>query len=184
MKPAPALRDGRYVLEPFASDHVNELIAAVRESLPELTAWLPWAHAGYDAKDATEWLRFCAHAAAEGLERHYAVRDAEHRFVGSVGLRIQDPRNRMGTLGYWTRTGAARRGVATAATRVLARHAFADLGLRRIEILVAPANLASRRVAERAGAREEGIARARLLRGETSEDAVLYSLLPTDLAPY
>ena len=45
-------------------------------------------------------------------------------------------------LGYWVRTDATRRGIATAATRRLARWAFEALGLRRVEIVIAPGNAA------------------------------------------
>lgn len=176
------LTDGRIVLEPYAADHVNDLVAAVRESRVELMRWLPWCHEHYGARDATEWLRFCAHAAAEGLERHYALRDEAGRYAGSVGLRVLDPKNRVGTLGYWTRTSATGRGLATAGTRLLAAFAFEQVSLRRVEIYAQHDNVASRRVAERAGARFEGIARKRLLHGNESHDAALYALVPGDLA--
>jgi RimJ/RimL family protein N-acetyltransferase len=175
------LTDGRIVLEPYAAEHVNDLVAAVRESRKELMQWLPWCHENYGAKDATEWLRFCAHSAAEGLEHQFAVRDENGRFVGGLGLRVHDPRNRVGSIGYWTRSSAVGRGIATAATRIAARFGFAELGLRRIEIFAAPENRASRRVAERAGAQYEGIARNRILRYGVSEDSATYALVPGDL---
>ena len=63
-----------------------------------------------------------------------------------------------------------------------ARFGFEELGLHRIEIVAAVENIASQRVAEKAGAVREGVLRKRLLiRGE-SQDAVLFSLLPEDLA--
>jgi len=63
----------------------------------------------------------------------------------------------------------------------VARLGFAQLGLQRIEIIAAVDNLASQRVAEKAGAVREGLARKRLLvRGEP-QDAFVFSLLPEDL---
>ena len=39
---------------------VDPLLAAVRESLPELSRWLPWAHQGYTRDDATRFVpRLC-----------------------------------------------------------------------------------------------------------------------------
>ena len=79
------------------------------------------------------------------------------------------------------RSSAVGRGVATRATRLVARLGFAQLGLQRIEIIAAVDNLASQRVAEKAGAVREGLARKRLLvRGEP-QDAFVFSLLPEDL---
>jgi ribosomal-protein-serine acetyltransferase len=51
-----------------------------------------------------------------------------------------------------------------------------------MEIVIEPENLASLRVAEKAGAISEGYLRSRLfMRGE-SRDAVMFSLVPEDLA--
>jgi RimJ/RimL family protein N-acetyltransferase len=87
----------------------------------------------------------------------------------------------MANLGYWVRTSAAGRGVATNATRAAARFGFEQLGLRRIEIVAAVDNIPSQRVAEKAGAVREGILRQRLLIRGKSMDAVLFSLVREDL---
>jgi ribosomal-protein-serine acetyltransferase len=175
------LTDGTIVLEQYSADHVNDLVAAVRESAAEVSPWLPWCHANYGAKDATEWLRRCAHAVAEGVDHQYAIRDATGRYVGGLGLRISDRQNGVASIGYWIRRSATRRGFATAAVRLAARFGFEELGLRRIEVFAHSANVASRRVAERAGARFEGIARNRILMHGVSHDAALYSIVPADL---
>jgi RimJ/RimL family protein N-acetyltransferase len=87
----------------------------------------------------------------------------------------------MANLGYWVRQSRQEQGVATAAVRLLARHALRATDLRRLEIVIAADNHASRRVAERAGAHLEGVARHRLmLRGEPV-DAAIYSLIARDL---
>ncbi len=52
-----------------------------------------------------------------------------------------------------------------------------DLGLNRVEIVVAPGNEASQRVAQAAGALYEGILHQRLRVGETVYDAEMYALL-------
>src|SRR5262245_32789118 len=102
-------------------------------------------------------------------------------FVGGAGLKCIHRVHQFANLGYWVRTSATGRGLATRATRLAARFGFEQLGLHRIEIVVAVDNLASQRVAERAGAVREGVARKRLLiRGE-SHDAVMYSLVAQDM---
>jgi RimJ/RimL family protein N-acetyltransferase len=89
--------------------------------------------------------------------------------------------HQFGNLGYWVRTSAAGRGVASKASRLVARFGFEELGLHRIEILAAVSNVASQRVAEKIGAAREGVLRKRLLiRGEP-QDAVMFSLVPEDL---
>ncbi|MFS8084914.1 MAG: GNAT family N-acetyltransferase, partial [Acidobacteriota bacterium] len=83
--------------------------------------------------------------------------------------------------GYWVRTSAAGRGIATGAARLMARFSFEQVGLHRVEIVAAVPNIASQRVAEKVGAVREGVLRNRLLIGKESQDAVLFSLIPEDL---
>jgi len=78
------------------------------------------------------------------------------------------------------RSSRAGRGVATTATLLTARFGLRKLALQRIEILAAVGNKPSQRVAEKAGAKNEGVLRNRLsLRGQP-HDAVMYSLIPSD----
>jgi RimJ/RimL family protein N-acetyltransferase len=56
-----------------------------------------------------------------------------------------------------------------------------ELGLHRIEIVVAVGNRASQRVAEKVDATYEVVLRHRLRLGETPVDAHMYSLLPDDV---
>jgi RimJ/RimL family protein N-acetyltransferase len=86
-------------------------------------------------------------------------------------------------VGYWVRADRTGAGYATAAVRLLAAHAFGVLGLQRLELVIAPSNAASLRVAEKVGAVREGVLRHRLRRAGAPQDAVLYSLLPGDLGP-
>ena len=80
------------------------------------------------------------------------------------------------------RSSAVGRGAAPAAVLAVARWAFAKTALERLEILAATSNLRSQRVAEKAGARREGVLRRRLLIHGVSHDAVVYSLVRSDEA--
>ena len=57
---------------------------------------------------------------------------------------------------------------------------FESLGLNRAELLVPTANVASQRVAEKAGARREGLLRKRLRLNGVAHDAFVYSLVAED----
>ena len=59
---------------------------------------------------------------------------------------------------------------------------FGRLGLQRLEIIALPTNLASVRVAESLGARRECLARNRIRFQGRSHDALVFSLIPTDIA--
>jgi RimJ/RimL family protein N-acetyltransferase len=61
--------------------------------------------------------------------------------------------------------------------RLIADFAFRETDLLRLEIVCALGNVASQRVAERAGAVREGVLRHRLLLHGEPVDAVMYSLV-------
>lgn len=173
--------EGALLIRPYREEDASALYEAARESLPEVSPWLPWCHENYSIEESREFTSSRA-IASQGDEWYsFAIFEREGgRFLGGVGLNFFNRVHQMANLGYWVRTSAARRGVATSATRAVARFGFEQLGLQRIEIVAAVSNLASQRVAEKAGAVREGLLRKRLLiRGEP-QDAVLFSLVAED----
>jgi RimJ/RimL family protein N-acetyltransferase len=87
-----------------------------------------------------------------------------------------------GHIGYWMTAEARGRGLTTAALRALSRWGIEDLGLGRVELVTDPENIASQRVAEKAGFQREGILRSMLLsRDGSRRDGVMFSLLPDEL---
>ncbi|WP_201313401.1 GNAT family N-acetyltransferase [Dyella sp. EPa41] len=173
---APGLR-----LSLWQPSHAEALYEAVRESIPTVGRWLPWCHAGYLREDAAGWIERCRSGAEGGEPCAFGVFDDNGLLLGGVGLNRFDRQHRSANLGYWVRTQAQGRGVAARAARRLAAFGFDTLGLCRIEIVAAMGNLASRRCAEKTGARFEGIARHRLTVGGEPVDAAVYGLLPVDL---
>lgn len=176
------LTDDSILLRPYAETDAEHLYGAVRESIPEVSRWLPWCHQGYSLEESRDFIA-SRQLAGQGDEWYsFAVLEkSSGSFVGGVGLNFINRVHQLANLGYWIRTSAAGRGFATSATRLAARFGFTQLGLRRIEIVTAVNNVASQRVAEKAGAVREGVARKRLLIHGESHDAVLYSLIPADL---
>lgn len=139
---------GPVVLRRWREDQAEVLASAVAASLPELRVFLPWATDEYDVVSAADFLRECDRHWEAGTELAYGIHAHDGELVGSACLTT-----RMGPgvleIGYWVHSAHAGRGHATAAAQVLAR-----LGLElapRVVIRHNPDNLASRRVAERAG---------------------------------
>jgi RimJ/RimL family protein N-acetyltransferase len=81
-------------------------------------------------------------------------------------------------VGYWVTPSARGRGVATHATRLLARWAFDELLVARLELTCSPDNESSQRVAYRCGFVREGLLRSHLVFQGARRDTVLFSLLP------
>jgi ribosomal-protein-serine acetyltransferase len=171
------------LLRAFRLEDADAIYEAVCESKSELARWLPWCHAEYSRSDTLEFLNHRGEAFREEQEYAFAIfARASGQFVGATGINQIDLAARRANLGYWLRTSATGRGYATQATLLVARWAFAELELERIEIVAATGNIASQRVALRAGATREGIARRRLRIGDEQRDAVVFSLVPSDLA--
>ncbi len=174
--------EGPLLIRPYREEDATALYEAVRESISEVTPWLPWCHQKYSIEESKEFIGSREIATQGGEWYSFGIFETDGgKFLGGVGINFINRVHQMANLGYWVRTSAAGRGIATAATRMAARFGFEQLGLRRIEIVVVVANVPSQRVAEKAGARREGVLRNRLLINGESLDAVLFSLVPEDL---
>lgn len=169
------LTDGRIVVRTPIEDDAPRVAAAVQASLAQLSPWMPWATDAYDDSMALAWIR-------DELEQAPTVPlvivDEAGTIVGSTGLNRFDDLNKRANLGYWIRTDAAGTGLATAATRLVARHGIDTLGLQRIEIMMSVENEASRRVAEKAGAVYEGVLRNRLRLQDRQHDVHCFAVFP------
>jgi ribosomal-protein-serine acetyltransferase len=176
------LTDGSIIVRPYREKDASTLYEAARESIAEVSVWLPWCHENYSIEESREFVSNRGRSAPGSEWYSFGIFEKESgEFLGGVGLNFLNRVHQMANLGYWVRTSAAGRGVATNAVRLVARFGFEHLGLHRIEILAAVENVASLRVAEKVGAMREGVLRKRLLiRGE-SQDAVVFSLLPEDV---
>ena len=177
------LTDAHLVVRTYRDDDVPMLFEAVRESIAEVSPWLPWCHENYSIEESREFIKL-RKAAAQGDEHYsFAVfgKDDPRRLLGGVGLNFINRVHEFGNLGYWARTSAAGQGITSKAARLIAQFGFEQLGLQRIEILAAVPNIASQRVAEKIGAVREGILRRRLLIRGKPQDAILFSLVREDL---
>jgi len=169
------LTDGRITLRPPEPADAAEIANAVQTSLPELEPWMPWASAAYDEQAARDWMAFPG-------EHPFVIVDDHELVVGTCGLNGIDEQNRRANLGYWLRSDHTGRGIATAATRLLADYGITALGLQRLEIVMSVHNAPSRRVAERVGASYEGVLRSRLMLRGVAHDAHSYSIVAADRA--
>ena len=167
-------------IRPFREEDATDLFEAVRESVDDLTPWMPWCHAEYSISDARDWIGKKIAGFQSHDEFHFAIIDGNGRLVGVCGLHGIRRENRLANLGYWVRSSQLRRGIATRATRLLADWAFKNTEIHRLEILVAIRNLPSLRVAAKAGAVWEGVLQARLQNRGKIHDAVLFSIVRPD----
>jgi ribosomal-protein-alanine N-acetyltransferase len=85
--------------------------------------------------------------------------------------------------GYWVDGRLAGRGIMPTALAMAVDHAFRFVGLHRIEVNIRPENLASRRVVEKLGLREEGYHPRFLHIGGAWRDHISYAVTVEDVAP-
>jgi ribosomal-protein-alanine N-acetyltransferase len=105
----------------------------------------------------------------------------EGRFGGEINLNaIQRGPFQNAYVGYWIDEALAGQGLMPESVVVLARFAFEELGLHRLQISVIPRNTASRRVPEKLGFREEGTALRYLEINGVWEDHVRYAMTSED----
>ena len=138
--------------------------AAVRASHAELAPWMPWA---VTLPSVEESEAHCRRQQAKFLLREdfamlvFARADdgGEGELVGATGLHRIDWAVRKFEIGYWRRTGCAGRGLLTEAVRAMSRMAFDALAARRVEIRMDDRNVASWKLAERAGFTLEALLR-------------------------
>ncbi len=98
-------------------------------------------------------------------------------FVGEINLNsVHRGPFQSAYVGYWIDRRAAGHGYMPESLIVLARFAFEELRLHRIQIAIIPRNRASRRVVEKLGLRSEGVAERYLEINGVWEDHVRYAL--------
>lgn len=165
-------------LRPCEPGDAPGVYEAALESRERVGKWMGWLTDDYQLADSTEWAEGASADWADDLRYEFVIVDAASgEICGCCGLNRINRIDLVGNLGYWVRESSIRRGFATTAGRLLKTFGLEVLRLKRLEVVVADGNVASRAVAEKLGGVHEGLQRMRLRVGETSHDAHMYALL-------
>jgi RimJ/RimL family protein N-acetyltransferase len=171
--PRTTLTDGEIILRPFVAADAG-MIERVRtdETINRWMSILP--------RPAEEFLRWADEGERTGSILFFAIceegDDSPRGGVATSG----EPDLRAG-MGYWLLPEHRGRGLATRALRLLSAHLLEDTACMRCELWVDAENAASRRVAERAGYRFEGLLRSYAIVHGRRADTAFYALLPADV---
>jgi RimJ/RimL family protein N-acetyltransferase len=169
-------------LRPPKMDDVERIHEAVLVSIPQLRPWMEWCDENYSIEVPNAFVKAQPESWANDTNYQFTIIDREiDQVLGGGGLNHINRYYRMANLGYWIRSDRTKEGFATEATRLIAKFGFEQLGLKRIEIVTAVDNIASRRVAEKSGATFEAILRNRMKLQGVNIDAAMHSLIPEDL---
>lgn len=171
---------GRVVLRPWEPTDAGAVLAACQDE--QLQRWTR-VPVPYLLEHAEQYVGVIGPSGwTDGTAAHFAVLEAVGgELVASISLMGIDRSDAVAELGYWAAAPARGRGLTTEAVGALCRWGFSAAGLRRISWWAQVGNAASRRVAEKAGFRYEGVARGRLTARDGSQaDAWQAALLWTD----
>ncbi|MCB0561987.1 MAG: GNAT family N-acetyltransferase [Lewinellaceae bacterium] len=134
----------------------------------------------YTEQDARQFIEYALHA---NMETVFAI-EVDGEAAGAVGIIFQkDVYSQSGELGYWLGEGYWGRGIVSQTVKAIVRHAFNDLGLRRVYARIFSNNMASKRVLEKAGFQFEGMAKQAVVKNEEVLDVFHYAILNPRMQP-
>jgi RimJ/RimL family protein N-acetyltransferase len=171
------VRTDRLTIRPVTSDDLRRLYQI--RALPGVSHWLTQAPSSYDEYRARH---------TEGKRGQTLVMEHEGAVVGDLYLAVEAPwsqleaaaraQGTLGVIGWCLDPAYAGRGLATEGAAALLRICFEDLGVRRVVAGAFADNVASLRVMEKIGMRQEGFGvRESLHRDLGWLDGVSYAIL-------
>jgi [ribosomal protein S5]-alanine N-acetyltransferase len=146
-----------------------------------LTVWEPARMAG-QPDPADSYDAFVARCSARQRERQLGTGFGFGIFVGQqlggeINLSsVQRGAFQSGYVGYWVDQAQAGHGYCPEAVVAVCRYAFEELALHRLQLSIVPRNRASRRVVEKLGLRDEGVAVRYLQINGRWEDHIRYAI--------
>lgn len=169
--------NGILQLEPLRSSHTEAFTDAVSASNANIRQWLGSTMALESLEAIADFVADFEQSWANETKYGFFVRElGSHRCVGFGFLNGVNKTHRFANLGYWVSVDATGQGYATMITHLLVKYGLETLDFYRLELVIEPDNLASIRVAEKAGAVREGLHRKRLF----GRDAVVYGIIRED----
>ncbi len=175
------LKSQNVLLRPYQTIDIEPLYEAARSSINEVYTWLPWCHPDYSIEESGIWVASQIEAWKNNIEYSFCILDSTTgEFLGGCGLNQINRLHHIVNLGYWIKTDKVNKGIASKAASLAAQFAINELKFSRIEIITATENFSSQKVAEKIGAKKEGILRNRLFLHGKSIDAFCYSIIPDD----
>jgi len=147
------LTDGLVILRRWREADAPTIVDCL-DGDAEISRWLDRVPQPYTLADALAYVRGEVPSVDEDT---FAITDADDRVLGSIGATA--PESGVREIGYWLRADARGRGTATSALTLIVAWTFEQPGVARVQLRADPENLASCRVAERAGFTREGVLR-------------------------
>ncbi len=177
----------RVVLRPLLSSDFPSWREVRRRNVDWLTKWEPRPPEGYP-NDTADRAAFAARCGAR--EREWQLGTGygfgilvEGHLAGEMNLSgVQRGPFQNAYVGYWIDEAQAGNAYVPESLVVVARFAFEELALHRLQVAIIPRNRASRRVVEKLDLRDEGVAVRYLAINGRWEDHIRYALTAEEWA--
>jgi RimJ/RimL family protein N-acetyltransferase len=144
------LSDGIVSLRHFTLDDVVDVALALQD--PEIVRWTASLPTPYTESDARGWIARHSELWDSGATAQFAIVDAtDGTFLGNIYVIVAPHMLGRAALGYWVTKTSRLRGVATRALIIASEWAFNVLNTPELFLETLDGNIASERVAERAG---------------------------------
>jgi RimJ/RimL family protein N-acetyltransferase len=175
--------DGRVTIRPWHAGDADAMVRRIND--PLVAAFLDNVPHPYTYEDAQAWFELADERWQAGAMATFAIElDGADGPVGGVGVHFFDGLDAgAAEIGYWVAAEVRGLGVASAAARLASEWAFGSCGdLARLQLRADVENVASNRVAEKAGFTREGVLRAQRYNARLGRrtDFVMWSLLRTE----
>jgi RimJ/RimL family protein N-acetyltransferase len=175
---------GRYVILEHVdvSKHGRDLYRSFAESDPEGDLWTYMGYGPFE--NLEQFLTWLESRQASVDPLFYAFhRKSDGKAAGMGAFMRHDPPNGVIEIGHiWLSPGLQRTREATESIYLMMRHAFEDLGVRRLEWKCDALNAASRQAAKRFGFTFEGIFRQHYIVKGRNRDTAWFSLIDKEWA--
>jgi len=173
-----------FVLRSYLPGDGAKLFEAVDSSREHLSRWMPWPKEYQQVEDGERRARISRGRYLLGENFTIAILPPdEGELWGGCGFHLRDSglADRTADMGMWIRASHAGRGLGTEALRTLIRWGFSEWPWLRLSWHCDGRNVASRRVAEKAGMRQEGTLRSHFQAPDGERrDTLCYAILKED----
>jgi len=147
---------------------------------PEIQRWLPLP-SPYTVEHAEWYIReFANKAQSSGRGIVFAI-EVKNNFIGCIDIKRAEWLNGNCEIGYWVALEQRGFGYMSLALDLLSRWVLREQGFCRVEVRAAAENMASQRVAIKAGFIREGIARKAGRVHDGRVDLVIFSRVQDDI---
>lgn len=148
------LETERLHIKPISEEHSEVINNEIRKSQPTLSRWLFWARTLPDLDKTRDFCRECDRKFREKESLEMGIFNKnDGAFMGCIGIHNFNYKGEEKSfdIGYWIGAEYARQGYMLEALKALSHYAFEELGAKKLSITTDAENIASNKLALKAG---------------------------------